>query len=327
MASGDVKGDDSAAQAISSSNVTAALGEAVIDSEWLASIDAVYAIFEKPQLSSEHQRLAGLVKKAVSLVEEVILECGIEQVALSYNGGKDCNVLIHLICAVLRRTGKRRTAPSSKSASPSPSHPLQPLPAVYITCESPFQQVEDFVTASRQRYNLDLVRVRGGMRSGLEDYLSGKGQRRVGFETSDERNSNGHSVKAIFVGTRRTDPHGNTLTDRKPTDPGWPQVERVHPILDWKYADVWTFLRCPLFGKGGAGLTQQERDRTATANAIGVPYCVLYDEGYTSLGSTFNTFPNPVLRDANSGTWRPAHELQDEALERAGRQSQAPLSV
>jgi FAD synthetase len=53
---------------------------------------------------------------------------------------------------------------------------------------------------------------------------------------------------------------------------------------------------------------------------------------YTSLGSTYNTFPNPLLRSTASGTlvdggadtlplggWRPAWELEDEEAERAGR--------
>jgi FAD synthetase len=47
------------------------------------------------------------------------------------------------------------------------------------------------------------------------------------------------AVKAIFVGTRRTDPHGKFLKHFDPTDKDWPQFMRVHPVIDWHYAEIW----------------------------------------------------------------------------------------
>lgn len=47
-------------------------------------------------------------------------------------------------------------------------------------------------------------------------------------------------VKAILMGTRRTDPHSEDLGHFSPTDPDWPQFMRVNPVIDWHYADVWT---------------------------------------------------------------------------------------
>jgi FAD synthetase len=115
------------------------------------------------------------------------------------------------------------------------------------------------------------------------------------------------SVKAIFVGTRRTDPHGSSLKPFDPTDHGWPEFMRIHPVLDWHYTDIWTFIR-----------------------HFEIPYCPLYDLGYTSLGGMTDTNPNPALlisanglSDGSSGKteakYRPAYELKDDLEERLGR--------
>lgn len=56
-----------------------------------------------------------------------------------------------------------------------------------------------------------------------------------------------------------------------------------------------------------------------------IPYCSLYDLGYTSLGGTTDTHPNPVLKarsEESAGqatTYRPAYELIDDGEERLGR--------
>lgn len=82
------------------------------------------------------------------------------------------------------------------------------------------------------------------------------------------------------------------------TDVNWPQIMRVSPILDWHYSNVWDYL---LYYK--------------------VPYCKLYDMGYTSLGNSKNTIRNPYLRSASSGEeiYLPAYKMLNEVKERSGR--------
>jgi FAD synthetase len=70
---------------------------------------------------------------------------------------------------------------------------------------------------------------------------------------------------------------------------------RVNPLLDWSYEDVWNFIQI-----------------------LKIPYCKLYDEGYTSIGSKSTTKRNETLH-LGEGKYLPAFELKDESLERDGR--------
>ena len=77
---------------------------------------------------------------------------------------------------------------------------------------------------------------------------------------------------------------------------------RVNPIIDWTYGQVWQFL-CGNF----------------------LPYCSLYDDGYTSLGNVDNTIRTPALKrtrregGGQEESYWPAYALTDWSLERAGR--------
>lgn len=183
-----------------------------------------------------------------------------EELSLSYNGGKDCLVLLVLILACLPRhfeptPNATPTPPSQPPTSlapaanglhahahahsqPPPNTPLSttprattpttnnPFPAtlqsVYIVSNHPFAEVDAFVEASTAKYHLDLCRYGLPMRAALEAYLAARPR-----------------LKAVFVGTRRTDPHGANLKHFDPTDAGWPAFVRVHPVIDWHYAEIW----------------------------------------------------------------------------------------
>ncbi|KAF7319549.1 FAD synthetase [Mycena chlorophos] len=261
--------------------------------------------------------LAPLVKEALDVIDHALDTHGLDGVSLSFNGGKDCTVLLHLYAGALaRRLG--------------PSETLQPIPAIYIAVPSPFPMLEEFIDDAAEKYNLDLFLCRPPSErvesvvtplppplnaNGVvdDDYVEapkavGKAKGAEGMKQALEIYKDKFpDIEAILIGTRRTDPHGATLSHRNMTDPGWPRFERVNPIINWDYAHVWAFLR-----------------------KLDVPYCGLYDLGYTSLGSTYNTFPNPALlvespsppvtkAETSERAYRPAHELTDGSLERAGR--------
>jgi FAD synthetase len=104
-------------------------------------------------------------------------------------------------------------------------------------------------------------------------------------------------LRAVVMGQRRGDPWMKDVDVFSPSTEGWPVFMRINPIIDWGFGDVWQFLR-----------------------KLGLPYCSLYNDGYTSLGSIGTTFRNPALRQPD-GTYRAAYQLADDDLERDGRMS------
>lgn len=202
-----------------------------------------------------------------SAVNTLIRYFRLDTLSLSYNGGKDCLVLLILYLACLD----------------SLPHLPTSLSSILIPPPHPFPAVDTFVDHTSAQYHLSLSRYFSpSMKEAFREYLD----------------STGKDIKAIFVGTRRTDPHGGKLAPFDMTDRGWPEFMRVHPVLDWRYAEVWAFLR-----------------------HLDIPYCELYDQGYTSLGGTNDTHPNPALRVEEDGVvrYRPAYELVEDAEERLGR--------
>ncbi|KAI0161854.1 adenine nucleotide alpha hydrolases-like protein [Hypoxylon sp. FL1284] len=252
---------------------------------------------------------------ARGVIDEALRRYRPDELSISYNGGKDCLVLLILILASLPSSSHLQhpssTPPSTAQASatpqqselhPSESRPSEPQPqsepsqpptapqpfpdklqALYIRPPQPFAEVDAFVAATTKTYQLDLTTTAGAMKAALTAYLRGR-----------------PDVRAVFVGTRRTDPHGADLSFFDETDPGWPRLVRVHPVIDWHYREVWGFIR-----------------------ALGIPYCPLYDMGYTSLGGTDDTHPNPALQDqadrVGGQHFRPAYELTEDREERLGR--------
>ncbi|KAK1760887.1 hypothetical protein QBC47DRAFT_16913 [Echria macrotheca] len=254
---------------------------------------------------------------AMGVIEEALHRYGPDELSLAYNGGKDCLVLLILILACLpallppasssSSSSTSTTTPTSTSTNtttdpaeqqeqkPAPQNgtpsslssvetvpaPPQPLQAIYIAPPDPFPEVEEFVATSTREYHLDLVRYGLPMRRALEAYLGDR-----------------PAVRAIFMGTRRTDPHSEFLAHFSPTDADWPQFMRVNPLLDWHYAEIWTFIR-----------------------HLELSFCCLYDQGFSSLGGMTNTRPNPALALDGSGgkAFRPAYELVRDDEERLGR--------
>ncbi|SCN64016.1 related to FAD1-flavin adenine dinucleotide (FAD) synthetase [Fusarium fujikuroi] len=245
------------------------------------------------------------VRKSIEVVDEALQKYRPEQISLSYNGGKDCLVLLILLLA---RMGRHYYSTSDTTNGTSELTPPEKLQCVYIVAAHPFPEVDTFVETSSEQYGLEVARYVLPMKKGLEIYL-------------EER----PSIKAVFVGTRRTDPHGENLTFFDPTDAGWPSFMRIHPVIDWHYGTTSSLAFDSIF----ASYSEQLLTCLLTVQIwafirhLGIEYCPLYDQGYTSLGGIKDTHPNPHLKKQgqNGEGFRPAYELTQDDEERLGRDS------
>lgn len=174
------------------------------------------------------------VVAARQVVDDALRRYSPDELCLSYNGGKDCLVLLILLLASLPGhfpafPSLEPSVPSEQNATSAPAPSTEPAPfpaslqALYIRPPSPFPEVDAFVDDTTALYHLDLATSNESMKPALTHYLA---QTRP-------------SVRAVFVGTRRTDPHGANLTAFDPTDPGWPDFMRIHPVIDWHYREIW----------------------------------------------------------------------------------------
>ncbi|CAG8088439.1 unnamed protein product [Penicillium salamii] len=216
---------------------------------------------------------------SLGVVSSALKRYKLSELSVSYNGGKDCLVLLILFLAGLHPENNPEVHNTETEAQIAAA---TFIPSIYALPPDPFDAVEDFVVTSARAYHLAITKYTTSppastLRSSFEDYLA----RHPG-------------IRAIFVGTRRTDPHGAQLTHFDRTDGGWPDFMRVHPVIDWHYAEIWAFIR-----------------------HLDLRYCSLYDEGYTSLGGTSDTHPNPKLQ--NDGEYLPAYQLTEDVEERLGR--------
>ncbi|KAL8866716.1 MAG: hypothetical protein Q9174_006130 [Haloplaca sp. 1 TL-2023] len=183
-----------------------------------ATLHAQIAAFLQEDVPTETLRnVQAQTKNSLEIIQKALDRYPLHTLSLSYNGGKDCLVLLILYLSLLS---------THSSHAPAP-------PEIYTPPSHPFTSVTSFTLSSATHYHLSLdihsadESSKGGMKEAFASYLS--------------RNT---AVEAIFVGTRRTDPHGGKLSGEgfDVTDGGWPRFMRVHPVIEWHYVEVWATL-------------------------------------------------------------------------------------
>lgn len=211
------------------------------------------------------------LQTAYNFFKETLELYRVDQLIFCFNGGKDCTVLLDLLMRYCRSQGI-----ASKD-----------IPMLYIESDDSFVEIDEFVAHCVEVYDVQLIKYKDSLKLALTHM------------TEDMP-----LIKAVFVGSRNTDPYCEHLQPMQKTDNDWPDMMRLNPLLEWSYHDIWHYI-----------------------HMYKVPYCSLYAQGYTSIGHKSNTLPNPHLKRScnsnsdttDSGCFKPAWELVDPTKERAGR--------
>lgn len=182
------------------------------------------------------------------------------EISFSYNGGKDCQVLLIIYLGCLWKLSLNR---NEKLLNPHQNFPLKKISAVYINQAETFSSIEQFVKITSDRYFLSLY-------DSPEDKLV---DMRMAFKNYIKFHP---TTKAIIIGTRSSDPFSRCLKPIQYTDDNWPKFIRLQPLLHWNLQNIWSFL-----------LYSNEE------------MCGLYKIGFTSIGGIKTTIRNPYLKQVD----------------------------
>jgi molybdenum cofactor synthesis domain-containing protein len=253
-------------------------------------------------MSCNDSYVAPGVLDALNTLDHAYRLYGPKSVICSFNGGKDAVVILHLVLAAHAHYYSAYCQHDDGSA---PLFIVRPR-VVYFDHEDEFPAIIDFLKENVHELDLDMIAFEKGIKftEGLRILVENN---RPGLDHrwSDDISSRQQQMTfpmAFVLGTRLTDPNAGSQGAFAPSSHFMPPFMRVNPILNWTYGHVWHFLR--LFH---------------------LPYCRLYDQGYTSLGTTKDTVPCPALSvpgvSSETGVpkYWPAYMLRDYDQERAGR--------
>ncbi|XP_046399960.1 FAD synthase-like [Ischnura elegans] len=163
--------------------------------------------------------------------------------------------------------------------------PLTSIPAVRFEDGHSKEELNAYIQDTSERYKLDLVTVDGSEEKNLKDFLNTRPY-----------------IKVVLAGVRKSHVSKGLQIDLSDCSSEEMDCKKNYPIFNWNYGDIWKFLRC-----------------------LNLPYCSLYDIGYTSLGSRDDKAPNPKLVSADlmyslgarrGSYYYPAYKLTDWSAER-----------
>ncbi|KAI4838844.1 FAD synthetase [Plasmodium brasilianum] len=238
-----------------------------------------------------------LKKKIMELSEDIMtaiyhiydsLRLCKENVFLSFNGGKDAVVVLHLFrCAYARYLydvkGERK----------------KPKLIYFKDDISEFPEVYHFLNECVYMYDFNISVIKGTWRSSITNFVENY-QKQYQIVMTDQMKVSPNDSCPFFPiitfinGTRYNDTYSEKLQILNISSREFPPYLYLNPIFYWTYGAIWTFI---LYFK--------------------FDYCILYDHGYSSIGSLNDTIKNEFLKC--NDCYLPAYFLKNWGYERHNR--------
>ena len=230
-------------------------------------------------MTDKEKECAELVEKSKEVIREAFKKFKVDDLAITWTGGKDSTLGLWIIRQVCQEDGIK-------------------LPKIMTIDEfDTFDEIHDFINKYTKEWKLDIewcrnddvIKAAGGKLNApvkVKD-LNERNQaelKRIGFEVEsfpfEAESYTGnhlmktvmfniyierHKVKGIFQGLRRDEQEARVQDDyfeKKEAAHLIPEHVRIKPILHFTERALWN-----------------------TYHVCGIPYCILYEQGYRSLGA------------------------------------------
>lgn len=206
--------------------------------------------------SSTDPTLSPLIKASLSSITSGLRLYGPTKCILSYNGGKDACVILHLYVAALAHYYSSNSLP-----------PLSPI-CLYFTNPNEFPEVTSLLHSTCSLYDFQML--------SFENHT---------FQAGLTWIVNHQTHLSFVLGTRSSDPNALNQETFAPSSPYMPPFLRINPILNWTYGDVWKYMKtydvqyCELYDKGYTSLgdTNDTVRNPSLVNEDGTTYKPAYE--------------------------------------------------
>ncbi|SBT34177.1 FAD synthetase, putative [Plasmodium ovale wallikeri] len=238
-------------------------------------------------LKKKIMELSEDIMAAIDHIYDIFRLCK-ENVFLSFNGGKDAVVIFHLFrCAYAKYLhdvkGKRKKPK-----------------LIYFKDElNEFPEVYQFLNEYVYMYDFNICVIKGTWKTSITNFIENfQKQHHVSRADQPDVSQINHCLFAPTIafinGTRYHDTYCEKIQILNISSKGLPPYLYLNPIFYWTYGAVWTFI---LYFK--------------------FDYCILYNHGYSSIGSVNDTVKNEFLKC--NDCYLPAYFLKNWEHERYNR--------